>query len=83
MKNRDFLINDIKTGLKIFTGAGPNALKNAIESAALQGNQILIDARNVAITPESAAAQIQRAQGNIGGLQGRVTVLTSSGPVKF
>jgi len=58
-------------------------LKNAIEAASEQGDQILINARNVALDPIEAAQQIQRAQGNIGGLQGRVTVLTKGGTVKY
>ena len=65
------------------TTAGKNTLKNAIENAALQGKKIIIDARNVAVTPEAAAAEIGRAHGNIGGLKGRVTVLTTGGAVAF
>jgi len=82
-KTADFLIDGANTELKTLTTAGPNTLKNAIERASFQGKEIVIDARNVAITPEAAAAQIQRAQGNIGALQGRVTVLTSGGVVTF
>jgi len=43
----------------------------------------LVDARKVGITPESALQEIQRAHGNLGNLQGRVTVLTQQGPVKY
>ena len=71
------------TELKTLTTAGKNTLKNAIENAALQGKKIIIDARNVAVTPEAAAAEIGRAHGNIGGLKGRVTVLTTGGAVAF
>jgi hypothetical protein len=63
--------------------AGPNTLKNAIESASQQGPHILVDARNVMITQQDAILQIVRAQGNIGGLQGRVTVLTRYGTVTY
>ena len=45
--------------------------------------KILINARNVGLTPRAAAQQILRAQGNIGGLQGRVTILTKGGTVTF
>ncbi|HWD92252.1 MAG TPA: RHS repeat-associated core domain-containing protein [Verrucomicrobiae bacterium] len=80
----DFKINGVETELKTVNNLGPNTVKNFIESAAEQtSQQIVIDARNVNVSPADAAEQIQRAQGNIGGLQGRVTVLTSKGPVKF
>ena len=46
-KSADLLVNGIKTELKTLTGEGPNTLKNAIETAAEQGDHILIDARNV------------------------------------
>jgi uncharacterized delta-60 repeat protein len=82
-KTPDFLVNGVSTELKTLTAAGQNTLKNAIEAAAQQGQQIIVDARNVPISPEEALAQIERAQGNIGGLKGRVTVLTSKGPVTY
>jgi len=82
-KTADFLVNGVSTELKTLTTASQNTLKNAIEAAAEQGRAIVIDARHVGITPQEAAAQISRAQGNVGGLQGRVTVLTSDGPVTF
>jgi RHS repeat-associated protein len=82
-KTADFLINGVNTELKTLTAAGPNTLKNAVETASKQGQQILIDARNVPINPQEALQQIQRAQGNIGGLQGRITVLTSSGTITY
>ena len=58
-------------------------MKNAIQDAAKQGQNIIVDARNVGINPENALQQIQRAQGNVGSLQGRVTVFTKEGPVKY
>ncbi|QYO64539.1 hypothetical protein [Leptolyngbya sp. 7M] len=82
-KTPDFRINGVSTELKTLTSAGPNTLKNAIQKAAQQGEQILIDARNVPITAENARLQILRAQGNIGSLEGRVTVLTTEGIVTF
>ena len=82
-KTADFLVDGVSTELKTLTTAGPNTVKNAIESAAQQGKQIIVDARKVDISPDDAIAQVRRAQGNIGGLQGRVTVLTSKGPVTY
>ena len=82
-KVADFVVDGITTEYKGLTGSGPLTVKNAIETAAEQGKDIVIDARRVAISAQSALQQIQRAQGNIGGLQGRVTVLTQEGPVKF
>lgn len=73
----------MKTELKTLTGEGPNTLKNAIETAAKQGDQILIDARGTSMTADQAANQIARAQGNIGNLAGRVTVLTKNGAITF
>lgn len=82
-RTADFLVNGVPTELKTLTAAGPTTLKNAVQNAAKQGEQILIDARNVNMTPQEALGQIQRAQGNIGGLQGRVTVLTKGGTITF
>ena len=82
-KTADFVIDGVVTELKTLTGVGPNTLKNAIQTAAKQGENILVDARKVGITPESALQEIQRAHGNLGNLQGRVTVLTQQGPVKY
>ena len=36
--------------LEILTGAGPTTVKNAIEKAAQQGTDVVIDARRVAIS---------------------------------
>jgi len=82
-KTADFEIDGQVTELKTLTQAGPNTLKNAIENASQQGDKVLVDARNVNISPSEALRQIQRAQGNIGGLQGRVTVLTRGGNVSY
>ena len=82
-KSADFLVNGVKTELKTLTGSGPTTIKNAVQEAAKQGEKILIDARNTGLSAEQAANQIARAQGNVGGLAGRVTVLTTEGVVKF
>ena len=82
-KSADLLVNGVKTELKTLVGEGPSTLKTAIETAAKQGEQILVDARGTNMTAEQAANQIARAQGNVGGLSGRVTVLTNNGVVKF
>ena len=83
-KTADFLVNGVKTELKTLNSAGPNTLKNAIQSAAAQSDEnILIDARNVNINSADVVSQIQRAQGNVGNLTGRVTVLTQDGVVKY
>ena len=82
-KTADFLVDGVATELKTLTSAGANTLKNAVQDAAKQGQNILVDARNVNIDAATASQQIQRAQGNVGDLQGRVTVLTKEGPVKF
>jgi len=78
-KTADFVIDGAVTELKTLTVAGPNTLKNAVEAASKQGPHILVDARNVGIGPQDALQQVLRPQGNIGGLQGRVTVLTGGG----
>jgi RHS repeat-associated protein len=84
-KTADFLINGLKTELKTPTGTGANTLKNAIEAAAGKGTdvQILIDARGLPATSANAIKQIIRAQHNIGGLRGRVTVLTKEGRITY
>ena len=82
-KSADFLVDGVKTELKTLTGSGPTTIKSAIETAAKQGEKILIDARQTGLSAEQAADQIARAQGNIGGLEGRVTVLTNEGTVEF
>jgi hypothetical protein len=83
-KTADLLVDGVKTELKTLQSAGPNTLKNAIQAAAKQSDQnILIDARNVNISAGDVNSQILRAQGNVGSLSGRVTVLTNDGVVKF
>jgi RHS repeat-associated protein len=84
-KTADFIINGVITELKTPTGLGANTLKNAIEAAAAKGSQvqILIDARGLPTTARNAFHQITRAQGNVGGLTGRVTVLTKEGVVSY
>ena len=87
-KTPDFLVDGVPTELKTLESAGKNTLKNAIQKASEQGQQVLVDARNVPITAENAHQQILRAQGNLtksgkSSLSGRVTVLTKDGPVRF
>lgn len=81
-KTADFVINGAGTELKRLTVAGPNTLRMLLRSSK-QGQHILIDARNVGIGPQDALQQVLRAQGNIGGGQGRITVLTGGGNVTY
>lgn len=80
-KTADFIIDGVTTELKTLTQAGTNTLKNSIEKAAQQGQSILIDARNVNYSSADALDHIKRAEGNIGSLKGRITVLTKDGAV--
>ena len=82
-KTADFIIDGVLTELKTLTKAGTNTLKNAIQKASKQGPQILIDARNVDVTRSEVIKQIHRAQGNIGKLKGRVTVLIKNDIINF
>ena len=82
-KTPDFKVDGVETEHKRITKAGKDTLKNAIEEAAEQGDQILIDARGTTISSKDAAEQILRAEGNVKKLRGRVTVLTCEGPVGF
>jgi len=83
-KTADALIDGaVKAEFKTIEQLGPSTVKTAIENAAQQGERIIIDARNVPLSKAQAAVEIERAQGNIGGLEGRVTVITQEGPVKF
>ena len=84
-KSADFLVNGVKTEIKILQAGegGPTTIKTAIEAAAKQGKDIIIDAQSTNLTAEQAANQIARAQGNIGGLAGRVLVYTKDGVSKF
>jgi hypothetical protein len=83
----DFIINGVLTELKTINSLGKNTVKNAIQKAASQapglGDQILIDARQVALTPEQAIKEILRAEGNVGSLKGKVTIVTQSGAVTW
>ena len=82
-KTADFLIDGVETELKTVNRLGTNTVKNAIQSASKQGENILIDARGTSLTKADALNQINRAQGNVGGLEGRVTILTGEGSVNF
>jgi len=83
----DILVDGVKTEMKTVFKDGANTLKNAIEGAFEQasgpGERILIDATRAGISPEKALNEIIRANGNIGGLAGRVTVWTPWGDVNF
>jgi hypothetical protein len=83
----DFIIDGVLTELKTINSLGKNTVKNAIQKAASQapgpGDQILIDARQVALTPEQAIKEILRAEGNVGSLKGKVTIVTQSGAVTW
>ena len=84
-KSADFLVDGVKTEIKILEEGegGATTIKNAIEKAAKQGENIIIDAQSTNLSAEQAANQIARAQGNIGGLQGKVLVYTKEGVIKF
>jgi hypothetical protein len=79
----DFLVIGVETERKTLRSGGANTLKNALQRAATQGKDIIIDARNVAISADDAVTQIERAEGNVKGLRGRVTVITSGGVVRY
>jgi hypothetical protein len=80
----DFIVDGQETELKTLSGTGPNTLKNAIQKAESQSkSQILIDARKILITEENALAQIRRAEGNVGSLKGRITILTQDGIISY
>ncbi|MBD3557542.1 hypothetical protein H6S82_01495, partial [Planktothrix sp. FACHB-1355] len=83
IKTPDFLVNGVSTELKTLTSAGTNTLKNAIQKATKQGQQILVDARNVNISPEDAMKQILRVEGNGYVVKGRVTIFTNGGTVTY
>lgn len=76
-------MHGVETELKTVNRLGTNTVKNAIQSASKQGENILIDARGTSLTKADALNQINRAQGNVGGLEGRVTILTGEGSVNF
>lgn len=83
VKTADFRVDGVVTELKTLNTLGNNTIKNAIEEAAHQGQQIVIDVRHLNISPQAAGREILRAQGNVGGLSGRVTILTQGGRVTF
>ncbi len=84
-KTADFVVDGVVTEYKGLTSSGPTTIKNAIEKAVKQSDQsIVIDARRTTASASEAFQQVQRAVGNIGGnLQGRITVLTKDGSVKY
>jgi hypothetical protein len=81
-KNADALVNGVKTEFKTVTVAGPNTLKNQIQDGLKQAPNVVVDARGTSITRGQAMQQIQRVEGNMGSVQGRVTILTNEGAVK-
>jgi RHS repeat-associated protein len=84
VKTADALVSGVKTEFKTVTASGETSVKNAIETASKQNTQnILINARNSNLTAGQVQQQIARAQGNVGGLTGRVTVWTKEGTVRF
>jgi RHS repeat-associated protein len=80
-KNADALVNGVTTEFKTVTAAGPNTLKNQIQDGLKQGQNVVIDARATSITKAEAMQQIKRAEGNVGSVQGRVTIYTKEGKV--
>jgi RHS repeat-associated protein len=81
-KNPDALVNGVKTEFKTVTVAGPNTLKNQIQDGLKQAPNVVVDARGTSMTKAQAMQQIQRVEGNMGSVQGRVTILTNEGTVK-
>jgi hypothetical protein len=81
-KNPDALVDGVRTEFKTITVAGPNTLKNQIQDGLKQAPNVVVDARGTSITKEQAMQQIQRVEGNMGSVQGRVTILTNEGTVK-
>ncbi len=53
-KTADFLIDGVETELKTVNRLGANTVKNAIQSASKQGENILIDARGTSLTKADA-----------------------------
>lgn len=81
-KNPDALVNGVKTEFKTVTVAGPNTLKNQIQDGLRQGVNVVVDVRGTSITKAEALQQIQRVEGNVGSVQGKVTILTQEGTLK-
>ncbi len=78
----DALVNGVKTEFKTVTVAGPNTLKNQIQDGLKQAPNVVVDVRGTSITKAQALQQVQRVEGNMGSVQGRVTILTNEGAVK-
>jgi hypothetical protein len=85
MATENFLIDGVLTELKTVTGSAPTSIKNALQKAALKPGkpQIIIDARKSGLSAAEALEQAQRAQGNVGGLIGRVRILVTGAEVTF
>jgi contact-dependent growth inhibition (CDI) system CdiA-like toxin len=67
---------------KTVTVAGTNTLKNQIQDGLQQAPNVVVDVRGTSISKAQAIEQIKRVEGNIGIVQGRVTILTKEGTVK-
>jgi hypothetical protein len=78
-KNTDALVNGAVTEFKTVTTAGTNTLKNQIQDGLKQAPNVVIDVRKTAISRAEALQQIQRVEGKVGSLQGKVTVITNEG----
>jgi hypothetical protein len=72
----------VKTEFKTVTVAGQNTLKNQIQDGLNQAPNVVVDVRGTSITKAEALQQIQRVEGNMGSVQGRVMVITNEGTVK-
>jgi RHS repeat-associated protein len=81
-KNPDALVNGVRTEFKTVTVAGPNTLKNQIQDGLKQAPNVVVDARSTSISAAQAMQQIRMVEGNMGSVQGRVTILTNEGMVK-
>jgi RHS repeat-associated protein len=72
----------VKTEFKTVTVAGENTLKNQIQDGLKQAPNVVVDVRGTSITRAEAMQQIQRVEGNMGSVQGRVMVITNEGTLK-
>jgi hypothetical protein len=81
--NPDALVNGVVTEFKTVTVAGPNTLKNQIQDGLKQAVNVAVDVRGTSITKVQAMQQIRRVEGNIGSVQGRVTILTNEGTLRY
>jgi Contact-dependent growth inhibition CdiA C-terminal domain len=82
-KTPDFIVDGVKTELKNLTEMGPDTMKNALERAVKQGDNIIIDARSIPADRDYVVTQISRAEGNVGSLRGRVRVLIRVGEISY